>query len=172
MTNFGALARSIAFACLLGAAATPALAAPADVALLKSYIGDWRGQGTLTGAETETVTCRLSLKQGNDNKVNYSGRCTLGGTVLSMNGTMAYIEASQRYEAAMTTNATFSGLAVGRKRGRGLIFNLRERERDEAGKPVNISADIMLNSESISVGFEAVYVETGESLRAEVPFAK
>jgi hypothetical protein len=175
MTNFGALSRFIALAGLLasmGAAATPALAAPADVALLKSYIGDWRGRGTLTGAETETVVCRLSLKEGNDDKVNYSGRCTLAGTTLAMNGTIAYIDASQRYEAAMSTNATFTGLAVGRKRGQGLIFNLRERDEDEEGKPVNISADITLTSDKIAVGFEVVYVETGESLRAEVPFSK
>ena len=175
MTFFGPLSRCVALAGLLvcmGATAAPAVAAPADVALLKSDIGEWRGRGTLTGAETETVVCRLSLKEGNSDKVNYSGRCTLAGTNLSINGTLAYVDASHRYEAAMTSNATFSGIAVGQKRGGGLVFNLRERDQDEEGKEMNISADITLTAEAIKVGFEVVYVETGESMSAQVPFSK
>ncbi|MGV8954502.1 MAG: hypothetical protein ACOH2M_25625 [Cypionkella sp.] len=175
MTFFGPLSRRVALAGLLvcmGAAASPAVAAPADVALLKSYIGEWRGRGTLTGANTETVVCRLSLKPGNDDKVNYSGRCTLAGTTLSINGTLAYVDASRRFEAAMTSNATFSGIAVGQKRGSGLVFNLRERDQDEEGKDMNITADITLSADAIKVGFEVMYVETGESMSAQVPFSK
>jgi hypothetical protein len=175
MTIFGPLSRCVALAGLLvsmGAAATPAFAAPADVALLKSYIGEWRGRGTLTGADTETVVCRLSLKEGNSDKVNYSGRCTLAGTNLSINGTLAYVDASKRFEAAMTSNATFTGIAVGQKRGNGLVFNLRERDQDEEGKEMGISANITLSSDAINVSFEVVYIATGESMRAQVPFSK
>src|SRR5690606_36515863 len=108
MTFFGPLSRAAALAGLLvsAGAASPALAAPADVALIKSYIGEWRGRGTLTGANSETVVCRLSLTQGNQDKVNYNGRCTLAGSTLSVAGTMAYTEQSKRFEAAMTSNAT------------------------------------------------------------------
>ena len=65
MTFFGPVSRGIALAGLLfsGASVAPAVAAPADVALLQSYIGDWRGRGTLVGANSETVVCRLSLTQ-------------------------------------------------------------------------------------------------------------
>jgi hypothetical protein len=174
MTTFGPLTRAAALAGLLfsAGAAAPALAAPADVELLKSYIGEWRGRGVLVGADQETVVCRLSLSEGNDDKVNYNGRCTLAGTNLSVAGTMAYIEASKRYEAAMTSNATFTGIAVGQKRGSGLTFNLREREQDEEGKDLNISAQIKLSEEQIDVVFEVIYIESGDSLRAEVPFSR
>lgn len=175
MTCSGHLARAIALAGLLvmgGAATAPAFAGPAELALLQSYIGDWRGRGTLVGANTETVVCRLSLKQGNLDKVNYSGRCSLAGTQLSVAGTMAYVAASRRYEAVMSSNATFNGVAVGQKRGSGLIFNLRERDRDETGKELSISAQINLASDAIKVVFEVIYVENGDSLRAEVPFSK
>ena len=144
MTNFGPLSRAVALAGLLvsaGAASAPALAAPADVALLKSYIGEWRGRGTLTGAETETVVCRLSLKEGNDDKVNYSGRCTLPAAICRSTAPWPISTKSRRFEAAMTSNATFSGIAVGQKRGNGVVFNLREREVDE-GKDVTITAQI------------------------------
>jgi hypothetical protein len=175
MRSFEQLARAMALtgALLMGGLATaPAFAGPAEQALLKSYIGDWRGRGTLTGANTETVVCRLTLKPGNQDKVNYSGRCSLAGTQLTMAGTMAYIEASKRYEAVMSSNATFRGLAVGQKRGNTLIFKLRERDEDENGKELAISAQINLTSEAIAVQFDVVYVENGDSLRAEVPFTK
>lgn len=173
MTYFRPLWRAAALAGLLATAGVaPAVAAPADVALLKSYIGDWRGRGVLVGANTETVLCRMSLTQGNQDKVNYNGRCTLAGTQLSVAGTMAYVEASRRFEAAMSSNATFTGVAVGQKRGNSLVFNLREREKDEKGKDLNISAQITLNGDAIKVIFEVVYVESGDSLRAEVPFSR
>ena len=175
MTIFGSLTRAAALAGLLFTAAAsvgPAVAAPADVALLKSYIGEWRGRGILIGASEETVVCRLSLTEGNQDKVNYSGRCALAGTNLSVAGTMAYVDANRRFEAAMTSNATFTGIAVGQKRGSGLIFNLREREQDEEGKDLNISAQIQLTGEAIQVTFEVVYIESGDSLRAEVPFSR
>ena len=175
MTFLGTLTRAMALAGVIASAgfsAAPAFAGPAEVALLKSYIGDWRGRGTLIGASKESVVCRLSLTQGNQDKVNYSGRCTLAGTNLSVAGTIAYVDASRRYEAAMTSNATFTGIAVGQKRGSGLVFNLREREEDEEGKPMNISAQISLNANAIGVTFEVVYVESGDSLRAEVPFSR
>ena len=171
MSFFGPLTRAAALAGLLFSAG-PALAAPADVALLKSYIGEWRGRGVLIGASQESVVCRLSLTQGNQDKVNYNGRCTLAGSNLSVAGTLAYVEAAKRYEAAMTSNATFSGIAVGQKRGNGVVFNLRDRDQDEEGKDFNISAQISLANEGIKVVFEIVYVESGDSLRADVPFSR
>ena len=175
MTNLQRLARGLILAGLLalgGAATAPAFAGPAEVELLKSYIGDWRGRGTLTGANVETVVCRLALTAGNQDKVNYNGRCSLAGTQLTVAGTMAYIEASRRYEAVMSSNATFNGVAVGQKRGRGLIFNLRERDEDEDGKELAISAQINLAQDAIGVVFDVIYVENGDSLRAEVPFTR
>ncbi|QQR40495.1 hypothetical protein [Devosia rhizoryzae] len=175
MTTFGPMTRAFALAGLLfsaGAAFAPAMAAPADVALLKSYIGEWRGRGVMIGAEQESVVCRLTLSEGNQDKVNYNGRCTLAGQNLSIAGTLAYVEANKRFEAAMTSNATFTGLAVGQKRGSGLTFNLREREEDEEGKEFNITSQIKLAPEAIQVTFEVVYVESGDSLRAEVPFSR
>lgn len=173
MTQINRLAGALALAGALSMAAfAPAVAGPAELALLQSYIGEWRGRGVLIGANTETVVCRLALTQGNQDKVNYNGRCSLAGTQLSVAGTMAYIEASRRYEAVMSSNATFSGVAVGQKRGQGLVFNLRERDEDEEGKELAISAQINLAQDAIGVVFDVIYVENGDSLRAEVPFSR
>ena len=173
MSFLGTVSRAVALTSMIAiGAVAPSLAAPADVALIQSYIGEWRGRGVLIGANTETVVCRMSVTQGNQDKVNYSGRCSLAGTQLSVAGTMAYIEASKRFEAAMSSNATFNGVAVGQKRGDGMVFNLRERDEDEEGKDLTITAQINLRPDTMEVTFEVVYVESGDSLRAEVPFTK
>jgi hypothetical protein len=175
MTRFGPLWRTIALVGLLLSAlsaATPAYAGAAEVALLKAYLGTWNGRGTLTGANSETVRCKLTLKEGNNDKVNYSGRCTLAGTNLSINGTLAYVDANGRYEAAMTSNATFSGIAVGQKSGDGVVFNLQERDTDEEGNDMTITAAIALKGGAISVQFQVVYIETGDTIKASVPFSQ
>jgi hypothetical protein len=172
LSRIAALA-GLAFATPL-AASVPAYAAAADVALLQSYIGSWKGRGQLIGAETESVVCRLSLSEGNADKVNYSGRCTLAGTSLSVNGTLAYNDGANRYEAAMTSNVTFSGLAIGKKSGDGIVFNLKERNKDEEGNDLTVTADIILKGkgQAINVNFQVVFNATGESIRASVPFSK
>lgn len=175
MNLFIPLSRSIAVAGLVVfsmMAAAPALAAKADIELLTSYIGDWKGRGVLTGAESETVVCRLSLAPANQDKINYSGRCAMAGTTVSVNGTLAYIDAKKRYEAAMTTNAAFTGLAVGRKQGDGVVFNLKERETDEEGNDMTITAVIALLNKKISVEFQVVFNESGDIIKASVPFTR
>jgi hypothetical protein len=175
MKSVGPLSRTLALAGLLLIAplsVSPVFAAKADVDLLQSYIGDWRGKGEMVGAETETVVCRLSLSKGNQDKVNYSGRCSLAGTVLSVNGTLAYNDAANRFEAAMSSNATFSGLAVGKRQGGALVFNLKERNKDESGNDLTLSAAITLRQEKINVDFTVMFNATGETLTASVPFSK
>jgi len=175
MKLVGPLSRAIALAGLLLAtpmAVAPAFAAKADVELLQSYIGDWKGRGTLVGADSESVVCRLTLSQGNADKVNYSGRCSLAGTSLSVNGTLAYNDGAKRFEAAMTSNVTFSGLAVGKKQGDALVFNLKERNKDEQGNDLTVTAAIVLRAQKINVDFQVVFNATGDMLKASVPFSK
>jgi hypothetical protein len=174
MSKLGSFVRLTGAAALMGlivACVGPAFAGPAEVALLKSYEGNWRGHGTVVGSDTETVNCRMSLTPGNQNKVNYAGRCALAGTDLAINGTLAYIESSQRYEGAMTSNINFSGVAVGRLQGDGIVFNLRSRGMSDSAN-VEVTAGIILTPGVITVKFNAVDVDTGKVLNAVVPFSK
>ena len=153
-------------------AAAPALAAKADVELLHSYVGSWKGRGELKGAEKEAVVCRLTLSPGNDDKVNYQGRCSLAGTTLAVNGTLVYNEAANRYEAVMTSNVTFSGTALGKRQGSGILFNFKDRNKDEDGRDLTVTAAIQLQPEKIGVDFNVVFTESGDTLAASVPFTK
>lgn len=175
MTLFGPRIRRAALAGLALStllAPVPVYAGTAEVELLQSYVGAWKGRGIVIGAERETVVCRMTLDKGNQGKVNYSGRCAMAGTTVSVNGTLAYIDASRRFEAAMTTNVGFTGLAVGQRRGDNVVFNLRERAEDAKGNDLTVAATITLSGAQISVDFDVTFNETGGTLQANVPFTK
>jgi len=148
-------------------------AAQSELDVLTSYIGNWRGEGALVGGDrNEPFRCRLGVSQGNMLKINYTGRCTLVNATLSISGTIAYNEAARQYEAAMSSNAGYTGLAIGRKNGGNISFDLREQAKDRAGSDVRIGARILLVGESITVDFEVEFNNSGEVLTASVPFSR
>jgi hypothetical protein len=154
-------------------AGTPARAGEAELALLTSYIGDWRGEGALVGGDRpEPFRCRLAIAKGNQAKVNYTGRCTLVDATLSISGTIAYNDAARRYEAAMSSNAGFTGLAIGREQGGRISFDLREQQKDRGGSDVRIGSRILLVGGNITVDFEVEFNNSGNVLRASVPFGQ
>lgn len=176
MNPFGPVSRGLALAAVLSTSmlvAAPAGAAQADIDLLHAYVGSWKGTGVLTGESSETVRCNLDLTQGNQDKVSYKGRCKIAGGLMSVRGTLAFVEEAKRFEAAMTSNAGFSPEnAVGRRQGDGVRFNLRERAADEDGQQVTITAVIALQGGRIQVELDVLYNQSGKRLRASVPFTK
>jgi len=149
----------------------PALAGPVE--LLESYVGDWKGTGALVGGQNpEPFKCRLGISKGNLNKINYAGRCSLVDMTLSVSGTIAYDDKAQRYQAAMSSNAGFTGVAVGRIAGDTGSFDLREKQKDRGGNDVRIGSRILLNGGSITVDFEVEFNDSGQVLTASVPFAR
>lgn len=150
-----------------------AQASGGELDLLTSYIGDWRGEGALVGGDQpEPFRCRLGVSQGNQLKINYTGRCTLVNATLSISGTIAYNDAESRFEAAMSSNAGYTGLAIGRQSGGNISFDLREQAKDRAGSDVRIGARILLVGDSITVDFEVEFNNSGDVLTASVPFSR
>lgn len=150
-----------------------AQAGPAELSLLSSYVGDWRGESTLEGGENpEPFRCRLSVSPGNQSKINYAGRCTLVNMNLSVSGTIAYSDENRRYEAVMTSNAGFSGLAAGLQDGDRIGFDLEERQKDRGGNDVAIGTKLFLAENSIVVEFEVEFNDSGDIMTASVPFER
>jgi hypothetical protein len=144
-----------------------------ELDLLSSYIGKWSGAGVLVGGKApESFRCRLTIAKGNQSKINYSGRCTLVNMNLSVAGTISYDDAAQRYQAVMSSNAGFTGYAVGLRQGDTITFDLAEREMDRGGNDVRIGSRIELTGDAITVDFEVEFNESGEVLTASVPFAR
>lgn len=159
---------------MLAMAPAATSAAEAELALLGSYVGSWRGEGALVGGDRpEPFRCRLSIAKGNQGKINYTGRCTLVDATLSISGTIAYNDAARRYEAAMSSNAGFTGLAVGQQSGGKISFDLKERQKDRTGSDVRIGSRITLTgNDKITVDFEVEFNDSGEVLTASVPFGQ
>lgn len=151
---------------------SPAFAAPADIELLKSYVGEWRGRGTAVLASTgqdETVVCRMSVTDSDPTKVAISGRCTLAGRTLAVSGTVAFVEAANRYEAIMSSVASFQGVAIGQRQGSDIAFNLVDRNHERGEH--RIDAALALRGTEIHLDFRITHVASGASTTAQIPFA-
>lgn len=165
--------KALAVAVALQSVGIGAATAQPELELLTSYVGNWRGEGALVGGDrNEPFRCRLSIAKGNQTKVNYTGRCTLVNTTLSISGTIGYNDKAKQYEAAMSSNAGFTGLAIGRQGAGQISFDLRERQKDRGGSDVRIGSRIVLVGESITVDFEVEFNDSGEVLTASVPFSQ
>ena len=141
--------------------------------LLATYIGNWKGEGALVGGQKpEPFRCRLSITKGNLNKINYAGRCTLVDMNLSVSGTIAFDDKTRRYQAVMSSNAGFKGVAVGRKEGDKITFDLAEQETDSGGNAVRIGSHLELIGSSIAIDFEVEFNNSGDVLTASVPFVR
>jgi hypothetical protein len=158
---------------LFGLLAAPAQSGKVELDLLTSYIGKWDGAGVLVGGKApESFRCRLTVAKGNQAKINYSGRCTLVNMNLSIAGTIAFDDSTQRYQAVMSSNAGFTGLATGRRQGDRISFDLAEKQRDRGGNDVRIGSRINLVANAITVDFEVEFNNSGEILTASVPFSR
>lgn len=177
MTKIATLARIAALAvvsCVGLAATTPAFASPEDVALLESYIGNWKAQGAVTGPKgnTETVGCRLNLIDGNGDKVNFQGRCSYSGATVTMNGAMVYVEGADHYEAVMTTSVGFTGQAVGVRKDDGIYFELHDVGQDEEGNNMTVTSTFTLTGGVINVGGNVLFNDSGDKYVAAAPFTR
>jgi hypothetical protein len=161
-------------ALLMALAAVPVQAGQAELDLLSSYIGNWSGAGVLKGGDKppEPFRCRLTISKGTAVKINYSGRCTLANMNLSVAGTIAFDDATETYQAAMSSNAGFTGRAIGRQHGGDIDFDLKKQQADRSGKDVRIGSRIHLVGAAITVDFEVEFNNSGQILTATVPFQR
>jgi hypothetical protein len=156
-----------------GLAVAPTLAGPAEMDLLSSYVGNWRGEGVMRGGEQpEAFRCRMQVQKGNQAKVNFAGRCTLVNFNLSVSGTIAFNDKARRYEAAMSSNAGFSGVAAGRINGDTITFDLAEKQVDKGGNDMRIGSKVSLVADTINIDFEIEFNNSGHVLTAKVPFKR
>jgi hypothetical protein len=176
MTTTFTLVRGAALAAVCAAGflgAGPATAAPEDVALLHEYLGNWKGTGAVVGPDsTESAACRLDLIDGNGDKINFRGRCSLFGTTVTMNGTMAYFEASQSYESVMTTSIGFTGRAVGTRSGDVIRFDLMSVGGDPSADNLDVVASFIMANGAIDIGVSVVFKDSGDKYVASAPLSR
>lgn len=85
---------------------------------LTRLVGVWSGGGQLSGAETGSVDCKMTMRQRSDG-IAFRVQCNaadLGPQTFS--GTLTYNEAKSRYEAISNGGE----VTVGTKKGNSVIF--------------------------------------------------
>lgn len=174
MNLFGGLARAVVLGgILMVAGVAPTLSASTEIGALEKYIGMWKGAGMLNGDTKSPVTCKMQLSEGNGGKLNYQGRCSLSGQQLSVTGTIAWVDANKRYEAVMNSGiGGFRGVAIGKRSGDKIVFDLQQRADDDQGNDITIAAKVILSGNSITTDFHAVFNSSGDTIDTSVPFEK
>jgi hypothetical protein len=146
--------------------AAPALAGPAEVALLGKYEGSWKGTGKVTGPDPGTVVCRLTLKAASGGRFTYSGRCSFSSGGASFRGTLLYNDDANRFEAS-TSSTGISSTAIGRKQGGGVVFSTTDT-RTQMG---SVSSTLSLTGGKISMSFKLVD-KRGRATSSAITFAR
>jgi hypothetical protein len=155
------------------ALAGPSRAGDAELNLLRSYIGGWSGEGVLVGGDKpEAFGCRLKVTQGRLVKINYAGRCSLVNMNLSVTGTIYFNDKKNRYEATMRSNVGFSAAAVGMPHGKGIRFDMNERQNDRGGNSMKVGSVLELTANQITVDFSVEFNRSGQVLTTTVPFVR
>ena len=116
----------------------------------------------------------MALSSGNGGKLNYTGRCSLGGAQLSVTGTIAYSDQNKRYEAVMNSGiGGFRGVAVGQKQGDKIVFDLKQRADDDQGNDISIAATVTLSGgNALICDFHATFNDSGDKVDAKIPFTR
>ena len=114
----------------------------------------------------------MSFTPGNRDKLNYAGRCNAAGFTISLKGTIVYNDAGRRYEAAMTSNVSFSANSVGSRKGDSIHFAMKEADRNIEGQMLDIDAALVMSPQRIDVSFNVLRKDTGERIEAAIPFKR
>ena len=142
-------------------ASSAALAAPADVALLMGYAGNWRGAGALSGAEQGSISCRMVLRPAGE-RLSFDGRCSLNGESRSLEGMLSYNDAAGRYESRSS-----AGTFLGYRTGNGVVFSVEDR--NDYGQ---FNSLLALEGGGITVDFRIIDGRSGGVTTTTVRFSR
>jgi hypothetical protein len=147
-------------------ASLPALAGPAETALLASYAGTWAGTGIAAGPQPGDVDCRITFKATSAGKLIYNGRCSFSSGAASFNGTMIYNDAAKRFEAASSSTG-FTATTIGKKQGGNIVFSMDGQETTYG----TASSTMTLSSKAINISFKLVD-KKGETTSSKITFSR
>ncbi len=88
-----------------------------------------------------------------------------------MRGTVGYIEDRRRFEAVMSSNTSFQGVAVGKRSGKNLSFALNNI-KSETNDAFDIGVSLKLVGGKINVRFDILHKASGGKSVANIPFSK
>jgi hypothetical protein len=151
-----------AAAAMLALTALPAAAGPAETAFLAKLSNTWSGKGSLQGANSGPIACKIVITSGTKSS-KFQGRCNIPDMAQqAFSGSISYNDKTKQYESRSA-----SGTVPGIRRGDKLVF--RTSSRNLAG---NSTSTMTISPSSLVVDFALVESKTGEKTTSRITFSR
>ena len=140
----------------------PAFAGPAETAFLQKLTNTWSGKGTLRGADSGPIACKMVITAGGQS-AKYQGRCAIPDMAQqAFSGSITYNDKAKRYEAK-----SVSGVVAGVRKGDRLVFTTTSKN------PQGTAYSTMtMSPTALVVDFAIVDRKTGEKTTSRITFSK
>ena len=158
---FRKLALAGAAAAMIALTAAPSFAGPAETAFLQKLNSTWSGKGSLKGAETGPIACKIVFTAGGKS-TKYQGRCNIPDMAQqAFSGSISYNDKTKRYEAR-----SVGGIVPGVRKGDKLVF--RSSSRNAGG---TATSTMTISPTSLVVDF-ALVDKNGGKTTSRITFSR
>jgi hypothetical protein len=158
---FRKLALAGAAAAMIALTAAPSFAGPAETAFLQKLNSTWSGKGSLKGAETGPIACKIVFTAGGKS-TKYQGRCNIPDMAQqAFSGSISYNDKAKRYEAR-----SVGGVVPGVRKGDKLVF--RSSSRNAGG---TATSTMTISPSSLVVDF-ALVDKNGGKTTSRITFSR
>ena len=148
-------------AAMIALTAAPAFAGPAETAFLQKLNSTWSGRGSLKGAETGPIACKIVFTAGGKS-TKYQGRCNIPDMAQqAFSGSISYNDKAKRYEAR-----SVGGVVPGVRKGDKLVF--RSSSRNAGG---TATSTMTISPSSLVVDF-ALVDKNGGKTTSRITFSR
>ena len=149
-------------AAMIALTAAPAFAGPAETAFLQKLSNTWSGKGSLKGANSGPIACKIVIS-GGGKSTKFQGRCNIPDMAQqAFSGSIAYNDKTKQYESRSA-----GGTVPGIRKGDKLVF--RTSNRSIAG---TATSTMTISPSSLVVDFALVDAKSGDKTTSRITFAK
>lgn len=149
-------------AAMIALSAAPVLAGPAETAFLQKLNNTWSGKGSLKGANSGPIACKIVISGGGQS-AKFQGRCNIPDMAQqAFSGSIAYNDKTKQYESRSA-----SGTVPGIRKGNTLVF--RTSSRNMAGTS---TSTMSISPTSLVVDFSLVEKKTGDKTTSRITFSR
>ena len=150
-----------AAAAMIALTAAPAFAGPAETAFLQKLSNTWSGKGSLKGANSGPIACKVVFTAGGKN-TKFQGRCNIPDMAQqAFSGSISYNDKTKRYESRSA-----SGTVPGVRKGDRLIFTTNSKNLASS------SRSVMTISPSSLVIDMSIVSKKGEKTTSRITFSR
>ena len=149
-------------AAMIALAAAPAFAGPAETAFLQKLTNTWSGKGSLKGANTGPIACKIVIT-GGGKSTKFQGRCNIPDMAQqAFSGSITYNDKTRQYESRSA-----GGTVPGIRKGDTLVF--RTSSRNLAGTS---TSTMSISPSSLVVDFALIEKKTGDKTTSRITFTR